>query len=151
PGRRGPPGGPGAQLHHGRAGRRRGAGGRPGAGPGAREYRGDPDVRARRPVAAPGDPGLAAAGLRGTGVAVRSVRVAGPLARSLVRPLAGVARASDRLATGDLSARAEVAGPPEVRRAGAGLNRLALHIGQLLACERETVADLSHRLRTPLT
>jgi len=44
-----------------------------------------------------------------------------------------------------------VAGPPEVRRAGAGLNRLAVRIGELLAHERETVADLSHRLRTPLT
>src|SRR5215475_737581 len=90
-------------------------------------------------------------GCVGLGLLVLSVAVAGQLARSLVRPLAGVARASDRLATGDLSARAEVAGPPEVRRAGAGLNRLALHIGQLLAYERETVADLSHRLRTPLT
>jgi len=48
-------------------------------------------------------------------------------------------------------ARAAVAGPPEVRRAGAGLNRLAVRIGELLAHERETVADLSHRLRTPLT
>jgi signal transduction histidine kinase len=90
-------------------------------------------------------------GCVGLGLLVLSVAVAAQLARSLVRPLAGVARASDRLATGDLSARAEVAGPPEVRRAGAGLNRLALHIGELLAYERETVADLSHRLRTPLT
>jgi signal transduction histidine kinase len=90
-------------------------------------------------------------GCVGLGLLVLSVAVADQLARSLVRPLAGVAKASDRLATGDLSARAELAGPPEVRRAGAGLNRLALRIGELLAHERETVADLSHRLRTPLT
>ena len=82
---------------------------------------------------------------------VLSVLVADQLARSLVRPLTALARASDRLAAGDLSARAAVAGPPEVRRAGAGLNRLAVRIGELLAHERETVADLSHRLRTPLT
>jgi len=87
----------------------------------------------------------------GLGLLVLSVAVADQLARSLVRPLAGVARASDRLAAGDLSARAEVAGPPEVRRAGAGLNRLARGIGELLVHERETVADLSHRLRTPMT
>jgi len=69
----------------------------------------------------------------------------------VVRPIKDLALASDRLAAGDLSARATVAGPPEVRRAGAGLNRLAVRIGELLAHERETVADLSHRLRTPLT
>src|SRR5215472_4823597 len=80
-------------------------------------------------------------GCVGLGLLVLSVIVADQLARSLVR----------RLATGDLSARAELAGPPEVRRAGAGLNRLAVRIGELLAYERETVADLSHRLRTPLT
>jgi signal transduction histidine kinase len=82
---------------------------------------------------------------------VLSVAVADQLARSLVRPLTALARAADRLADGDLSARAAVAGPPEVRRAGAGLNRLAVRIGELLAHERETVADLSHRLRTPMT
>ena len=80
-----------------------------------------------------------------------SVLVADQLARSLVRPLTALARTADRLAAGDLSARAAVAGPPEVRRAGTGLNRLAVRIGDLLAHERETVADLSHRLRTPLT
>jgi len=82
---------------------------------------------------------------------VLSVAVADQLARSVVRPIKDLALASDRLAAGDLSARATVAGPPEVRRAGAGLNRLAVRIGELLAHERETVADLSHRLRTPLT
>jgi signal transduction histidine kinase len=90
-------------------------------------------------------------GLVGLGLLVLSVAVADQLARSVVRPLRDVAGASDRLATGDLSARAELTGPPEVRRAGAGLNRLAVRIGELLAHERETVADLSHRLRTPLT
>jgi signal transduction histidine kinase len=82
---------------------------------------------------------------------VLSVAVADQLARSMIRPIRALAQASDRLTAGDLSARATVTGPPEVRRAGAGLNRLAVRIGELLAHERETVADLSHRLRTPLT
>jgi signal transduction histidine kinase len=82
---------------------------------------------------------------------VLSVLVADQLARSLVRPLVALARVADLLAAGDLAARAAVAGPPEVRRAATGLNRLAARIGELLAHERETAADLSHRLRTPLT
>ena len=90
-------------------------------------------------------------GCVGLGLLVLSVAVADRLARSLVRPLRAVASASGQLATGDLSVRAELTGPPEVRRAAAGLNRLAVRIGELLAHERETVADLSHRLRTPLT
>jgi signal transduction histidine kinase len=87
----------------------------------------------------------------GTFLLLLSVLVADQLARSLVRPLTGLALVADRLAGGDLSARATVTGPPEVRRAGNGLNRLATRIDDLLAHERESVADLSHRLRTPLT
>jgi len=87
----------------------------------------------------------------GLGLLALSVLVADQLARSLIRPITDMARAADDLASGDLTARAVVAGSPEVRRASAGLNRLAVRIGELLAHERETVADLSHRLRTPLT
>jgi len=89
-------------------------------------------------------------GCAGAGL-VLSLIVADRLARSLVRPLTDVAKAADRLAAGDLSARAGQAGPAEVRSAGAGLNGLARRIGELLAYERETMADVSHRLRTPMT
>ncbi|OUC94743.1 sensor histidine kinase, partial [Streptosporangium minutum] len=41
--------------------------------------------------------------------------------------------------------------PPEIRDVGAALNHLAARIRELLAREREAVADLSHRLRTPVT
>ena len=87
----------------------------------------------------------------GLGLLVLSVAVADQLARSLVRTLRALARASDLLATGNLGARAVVAGPAEMRQVSNGLNRLAARIGELLAHERETAADLSHRLRTPLT
>lgn len=87
----------------------------------------------------------------GAGLLLLSVLVADRLARSLVRPLADLARASDRLSAGDLTARTEPAGPREVYRVGTALNGLAERIGQLLAREREYSADLSHRLRTPLT
>jgi signal transduction histidine kinase len=90
--------------------------------------------------------GLVAAGLLGL-----ATFVAVQLTRTLVRPLANVASAADQLAQGDLTARAPVDGPPEIRQVSNGLNRLAARIGELLAHERETLADLSHRLRTPLT
>jgi signal transduction histidine kinase len=89
--------------------------------------------------------------LLGLGLLGVSLLVANQLARNLTRPLTAVAEASYRLAHGRLGARAAVEGPPEVRQVGAGLNQLAGRITELLAQERETVADLSHRLRTPLT
>lgn len=74
------------------------------------------------------------------------------VARRLVRDLDQTASVADRLGEGDLTARApDEGGASEVRRVAAALNRLAGRIGDLLAAERETVADLSHRLRTPLT
>jgi signal transduction histidine kinase len=87
----------------------------------------------------------------GLGLILLSVIVSAQLARSLVRPLRALAHASEQLASGDLSARAPFEGAPEIRKVSLGLNRLAVRIGELLAHERETVADLSHRLRTPLT
>src|SRR5580704_1690713 len=90
-------------------------------------------------------------GIIGVGLLCLSVAVSAQLARSLLMPLAAVARASELLADGDLSARAPHDGPPEVRQVSSGLNRLAARIGELLTHERETLADLSHRLRTPLT
>ncbi len=90
-------------------------------------------------------------GLIGLGLLALSVVVSSQLARALLLPLAAVAQASELLADGDLSARAPVDGPPEVRQVSRGLNRLAARIGELLAHERETLADMSHRLRTPLT
>ncbi len=90
-------------------------------------------------------------GLLGLGLLGLSLAVAVLLARSLTRPLSDVANVSYRLASGSLGARADDAGPPEVRQVSAGLNRLAERIADLLAQERATVADLSHRLRTPLT
>lgn len=73
------------------------------------------------------------------------------LARSLTRAagdLAGTARA---LAGGDADARAQPGGAPEIADVATALNALADRIDELRTAERERVADLSHRLRTPLT
>jgi signal transduction histidine kinase len=77
--------------------------------------------------------------------------VADRLARSLVRPIVNLSEVSHRLANAELTARAEPDGPPELREVAGALNHLAGRIQELLRQEREQVADLSHRLRTPLT
>jgi signal transduction histidine kinase len=87
----------------------------------------------------------------GIGLILLAVLVADRLARRTLRPMAEVAATARRLAHGDLSARVRPGGPPELVEVCAALNLLAERIGELLARERESVADLSHRLRTPLT
>ncbi|MEV5502198.1 HAMP domain-containing sensor histidine kinase [Nonomuraea fuscirosea] len=89
--------------------------------------------------------------LLGLGLVVLGIALADRLALAVTRPVDGLARVSHRLAGGDLSARAEPGGPPEVRSVALALNHLAARIDELLVAERESVADLSHRLRTPLT
>ncbi len=73
------------------------------------------------------------------------------LARVILVPLNDLEAVSHRLANGDLEARAGAGGPAELRNVGTALNTLADRIRELLEAERERVADLSHRLRTPLT
>ena len=73
------------------------------------------------------------------------------LGRSLVEPVRDLSAVAAKLGDGQLDARVVPSGPPEVREVGAQLNRLAGRITTLLRLEREAAADLSHRLRTPLT
>jgi len=80
-----------------------------------------------------------------------AVAVADRLGASMVRPIRQLAGAAERLGHGDLAQRVEPAGPAEVAAVGQAFNLLAGRVGELLAAERELVADLSHRLRTPLT
>ncbi|NNC39250.1 MAG: HAMP domain-containing histidine kinase [Acidimicrobiia bacterium] len=80
-----------------------------------------------------------------------AVLVADRLARSITGPVGELADGAHRLAEGDLDAQVSPAGPREVQEVGRAFNRLSGRIGKLLAVEREAAADLSHRLRTPLT
>jgi signal transduction histidine kinase len=80
-----------------------------------------------------------------------SLLVADRLARRLVRATIELAEVSDRLAGGDLEARADPDAPQEVGTVARALNHLGGRITDLLREERETIADLSHRVRTPLT
>jgi signal transduction histidine kinase len=90
-------------------------------------------------------------GLLAVGLLVVAVLASDRLARSVTRPAVDLAATGRALAAGDVASRAQVAGPPEIADAAAALNLLADRIDELVATERERVADLSHRLRTPLT
>ena len=80
-----------------------------------------------------------------------SVGAADTLARRVAAPIKDLADAADSLHEGQLDTRTAERGPPEVVAMARALNRLAARIEQLLISERESVADLSHRLRTPVT
>lgn len=73
------------------------------------------------------------------------------LAQGLSRPLRRIRLAAQRIEQGDLSARVELGGDPEVRAVGHALNRLAETLEHEEELRKETVADLSHELRTPVT
>lgn len=83
-----------------------------------------------------------------------SVLVADRLGTRIVRSARGLAGAARELGSGDLTARAPTsdrAAPAELHEAAVAFNAMADRVRQLLAAERERAADLSHRLRTPLT
>jgi signal transduction histidine kinase len=80
-----------------------------------------------------------------------AIAVSDRLGASMVRPIRRLAGAAERLGDGDLTQRVAPEGPAEVAAVAQAFNLLAGRVGELLAAERELVADLSHRLRTPLT
>ncbi len=80
-----------------------------------------------------------------------AVVVADRLGRSVVGPSRRLGEAAERLGQGDLTTRVMEEGPPELQSMGAAFNLLATRVTDLLDAEREQIADLSHRLRTPLT
>ena len=80
-----------------------------------------------------------------------SVLVADRLATRITGPARALADAAAALGNGDLSARSEPAGPPELLAAGHAFNVMAERLTRLITAERVMAADLPHRLRTPLT
>ncbi|MFF5774884.1 ATP-binding protein [Streptomyces californicus] len=91
--------------------------------------------------------------LAGVGIALvtGSVLVADRLGVRMTQPAERLAGAAQQLGRGSLEVRVPEEGPGELRRAAEAFNAMAGQVVELLANERELAADLSHRLRTPLT
>ena len=89
-------------------------------------------------------------GVLGVVLVGAAVLVADRLGAGLVRPIKELANAARGMSEGNLEARVEPSEPEEIRDVGEAFNQLANRLDQLLMEERESVADLSHRLRTPM-
>jgi two-component system sensor histidine kinase BaeS len=75
----------------------------------------------------------------------------GRAVRRTARPIGEVMEAAARIADGDLSARAPVHGPPDVRQLASAFNRMAERIEADERQRRDLLADVTHELRTPLS
>ncbi|WP_407653729.1 HAMP domain-containing sensor histidine kinase [Actinoplanes oblitus] len=80
-----------------------------------------------------------------------SVIVVDRLARGAVSSANNLVEAALAVGDGDLDVRISPSGPRELAEAGYAFNRMADRLVSSRTDERELVADLSHRLRTPLT
>ncbi len=73
-----------------------------------------------------------------------------PLANRLVRPIKGLAAATERLAAGEFAIRVPVVSADELGRLSRDFNALAMTLEKNECARRQWVADISHELRTPL-
>ncbi len=91
--------------------------------------------------------------LIGLGIALVAIAAlaASLVARRLAEPVTEASRVAEELAAGNLMTRVEPSGPTEVVELGQSLNQLGARIKHLVSAERELMADLSHRIRTPIT
>jgi len=91
--------------------------------------------------------------LAGLFVLLLAIAVAIALARRLTRPIREIERAAVQLASGDLSARADV--PPgtdgDLAALGVTLNEMASQLESARGTQRAFLLSISHDLRTPLT
>ena len=85
------------------------------------------------------------------GLVIASVWVGDRLGARVVGSARQLASAAVALGEGELDVRVTPSGPRELAEAGYAFNVMADRVVALLSNERELVADLSHRLRTPLT
>jgi signal transduction histidine kinase len=85
------------------------------------------------------------------GLVIGAVIVVDRLARGAVASARNLVQAALAVGGGDLGVRIQPSGPRELAEAGYAFNRMADRLVTSRTSERELIADLSHRLRTPLT
>jgi signal transduction histidine kinase len=90
-------------------------------------------------------------GVLGLLLFVVGVVLADMVARRITASLHTLAISADRMREGSLEGAVPEEGPKEIVAVAAAINRLGQRVRQLVASERDAVADLSHRLRTPVT
>jgi signal transduction histidine kinase len=94
----------------------------------------------------------ALAWLLAAALAVGLAALAGRLvAGRISRPVVALTETSDRMAEGDLGARAPVAGGDEVGRLAESFNGMAARVESTVTSLRRFVADAAHEIGTPLT
>ncbi|HUJ08039.1 MAG TPA: HAMP domain-containing sensor histidine kinase [Streptosporangiaceae bacterium] len=77
--------------------------------------------------------------------------LAGAQARRLARPVRELARAADRIGSGDARPVGRRYGIAELDRVAEGLDNSAKRVSDLISAEQDFAVDASHQLRTPLT
>lgn len=77
--------------------------------------------------------------------------VGGLLFHSITAPLRELTAASEAIAHGDLSVRADVGGRDEVAQLAESFNDMAESLHRMEEARRNQTADIAHELRTPLT
>jgi signal transduction histidine kinase len=85
------------------------------------------------------------------GCLLAAILVARRQARSISEPLEALSAASQRVADGDVTARAELSGIPEIHRVAQTHNTMVSQLATVIDKERHFSANASHQLRTPLT
>jgi two-component system sensor histidine kinase BaeS len=88
--------------------------------------------------------------IAGAVAALGALLIALLLAETLSRPLRRIQGTAERLEQGELDARVEANGAPEVRSTARALNRLAETLQHEEELRKASVADLAHELRTPV-
>jgi signal transduction histidine kinase len=88
----------------------------------------------------------------GAGAALTVALILGGLLfRSITAPLRELTAASEAIARGNLSARADIGGRDEVAQLADAFNSMASSLHRMEEARRNQTADIAHELRTPLT